>query len=484
MKKLYPKYYKDIDETTYSTGKLKQSTEQLTKTLLKKARLLAYDEGINKMTADIVQLELTGKNVDKTWAEDFFGNKTLYGNWKREKADLTKGIDLKKAKKMLALYTAEFEKLSAELGEDVLPDIDRVTHGTSDLGDEIEDLTDDVDKLGKTDFELFGAPKIDSWKNFYTKVSNLQKQNLLDGVITQEEFDKKAYEEKIAHLEGIKKIHEEYGESTLKIDEEILDAKLAGYNKEEKAVVKIKSKSQLLLETIQERIQKLFGEDLDLGDLGKNLSKMLDGALQIFDAFNKKMIIKAENEKKIKTDALDEEYERQKAAIEKSGRSEEQKAKMMEDLDKKTQAARTALEEETEKKLAKIKKREAMRNKAMAIVDAIINTATAVTKVLGQAGLLGIPMAAIIGAMGAIQIGIIASTPLPLKEGGIVSGPTQALIGEYPGAGSNPEVVAPLDKLKSMIGGGNQHITVTGKLIGNDIFLSNAKTGVNRLRTV
>ena len=125
-----------------------------------------------------------------------------------------------------------------------------------------------------------------------------------------------------------------------------------------------------------------------------------------------------------------------------------------------------------------------MRNKAMAIVDAIINTATAVTKVLGQAGLLGIPMAAIIGAMGAIQIGIIASTPLPLKEGGIVSGPTQALIGEYPGAGSNPEVVAPLDKLKSMIGGGNQHITVTGKLIGNDIFLSNAKTGVNRLRTV
>ena len=66
---------------------------------------------------------------------------------------------------------------------------------------------------------------------------------------------------------------------------------------------------------------------------------------------------------------------------------------------------------------------------------------------------------------------------------GIVSGPTQALIGEYPGAGSNPEVVAPLDKLKSMIGGGNQHITVTGKLIGNDIFLSNAITGVNRLRT-
>jgi len=71
-------------------------------------------------------------------------------------------------------------------------------------------------------------------------------------------------------------------------------------------------------------------------------------------------------------------------------------------------------------------------------------------------------------------------------EGGLITGPTLGLIGEGVGTtASNPEVVAPLDKLKSMIGGGgNQHITVTGKLIGNDIFLSNAKTGVDRLRTV
>tara|TARA_R110002020_G_scaffold36176_2_gene108797 strand:- start:1347 stop:3572 length:2226 start_codon:yes stop_codon:yes gene_type:complete len=70
-----------------------------------------------------------------------------------------------------------------------------------------------------------------------------------------------------------------------------------------------------------------------------------------------------------------------------------------------------------------------------------------------------------------------------LAEGGLVTGPTTALIGEVSTV-SNPEVVAPLDKLKSMIGGGgNQHITVTGKLVGNDIFLSNAKAGVNRLRT-
>ena len=39
-------------------------------------------------------------------------------------------------------------------------------------------------------------------------------------------------------------------------------------------------------------------------------------------------------------------------------------------------------------------------------------------------------------------------------DGGIVSGPTLGLVGEYPGASTNPEVIAPLDKLKNMIGGG------------------------------
>lgn len=37
-------------------------------------------------------------------------------------------------------------------------------------------------------------------------------------------------------------------------------------------------------------------------------------------------------------------------------------------------------------------------------------------------------------------------------NGGIVSGPTNALIGEYSGAKNNPEVVAPLNKLKGMLG--------------------------------
>ena len=59
--------------------------------------------------------------------------------------------------------------------------------------------------------------------------------------------------------------------------------------------------------------------------------------------------------------------------------------------------------------------------------------------------------------------------PMRFANGGIISGPTMGLMGEYPGAASNPEVVAPLDKLKDMIGGGEGGTFV---LKGQDLLLS------------
>jgi len=60
-------------------------------------------------------------------------------------------------------------------------------------------------------------------------------------------------------------------------------------------------------------------------------------------------------------------------------------------------------------------------------------------------------------------------TPKKFANGGIISGPTMGLMGEYPGAKTNPEVVAPLDKLKSMMGGGGGGEFV---LRGNDLVLA------------
>jgi len=73
----------------------------------------------------------------------------------------------------------------------------------------------------------------------------------------------------------------------------------------------------------------------------------------------------------------------------------------------------------------------------------------------------------------------------PFAQGGLVTGPTTALIGEGIGTtASNPEVVAPLDRLKQFMGGGTQNVVVEGVIKGNDIFLSNRNTGYNRQRSV
>lgn len=61
---------------------------------------------------------------------------------------------------------------------------------------------------------------------------------------------------------------------------------------------------------------------------------------------------------------------------------------------------------------------------------------------------------------------------MPFAKGGVVSGPTLALVGEYAGASNNPEVIAPLDKLRSMMQpqggiGGNVRFEIEGrKLVG------------------
>jgi len=54
----------------------------------------------------------------------------------------------------------------------------------------------------------------------------------------------------------------------------------------------------------------------------------------------------------------------------------------------------------------------------------------------------------------------------PFAAGGIVSGPTAALVGEYTGARTNPEVIAPLSKLQNIMGG-NVTFTISGdSLVG------------------
>ena len=90
------------------------------------------------------------------------------------------------------------------------------------------------------------------------------------------------------------------------------------------------------------------------------------------------------------------------------------------------------------------------------------------------------PVVAIVAGVGLVAASKLVKNAMAqggsvkaFADGGIVSGPTLGLMGEYPGASSNPEVIAPLDKLQSMLnvsGGGN--FVATTKFDGRDLWLA------------
>ena len=75
------------------------------------------------------------------------------------------------------------------------------------------------------------------------------------------------------------------------------------------------------------------------------------------------------------------------------------------------------------------------------------------------------PWVALAAGVAAIAAGAaltnLAKKPIKLATGGLAYGPTLAVVGDNPGASSDPEVVAPLSKLRSYMGGG-QSIELVG----------------------
>lgn len=140
-------------------------------------------------------------------------------------------------------------------------------------------------------------------------------------------------------------------------------------------------------------------------------------------------------------------------------------------LEKQGEAAATLLN-------AQAVQTEAQTTIAAATAKTAANKAEATTNVAGAAAKtfnahaaipwVGIAAAA---ALTGVMIATMASLP-KFAEGGIAYGPTLGLFGEYAGASHNPEVVAPLDRLRSLIapqesGGGSVRFRIEGRdLVG------------------
>jgi len=110
----------------------------------------------------------------------------------------------------------------------------------------------------------------------------------------------------------------------------------------------------------------------------------------------------------------------------------------------------------------------------IAAAIAAMALAIAVRFAIGGAAGIG-SMADIFGTMQSVA-GFMPNIPM-LSEGGVVTSPTLAMIGE----GGQSEAVIPLDRLGEF-GGGSQRVEVVGRISGSDILLSNERASRNRTR--
>jgi TP901 family phage tail tape measure protein len=322
--------------------------------------------------------------------------------------------------------------------------------------------------------------RVDIEKQSLVNISNLKKQFLvLDAKNSQDAALIKLEQEKQSALDGVEAVA--LGAEEKENIEKVYAKKL------EILLLKHKEDNQKAADATLSAWEETFNK------LKEGFEKVMKVAQQIFgaigglmDAQNKKSQTILDNKQQKENDEYDAWYERELKRIEADGINEETKAFYREELDAVAATKKQELEKKQDAETAKMQKKAAKREKGMKIMSAIMSTAQAVVMALGSTiPPLNFVLAGIVGGLGAAQIATIASTPIPaMADGGLAFGPTLAQVGEYKGASANPEVIAPLDKLKSMIGenGGTQKIEIFGKISGNDIFLSNRIASENRER--
>lgn len=102
-------------------------------------------------------------------------------------------------------------------------------------------------------------------------------------------------------------------------------------------------------------------------------------------------------------------------------------------------------------------------------IEATANTAVAATG--AASAMASIPYVGPILAIAAVAAVLASLASLPkFADGGLVYGPTLGLMGEYSGARSNPEVIAPLNKLRGLLGeGGGGKSEVKFRIEGREL---------------
>ena len=391
----------------------------------------------------------------------------------------------------ITMFVGQFKGLAKIIEGALTLDWDKVKEGGKQYGKAIEDgvgeAWDGIVKAG----EKAGEEMAETMATAVRKTMASDKVEFITEDDVQGTIDDVGtwFEEKLGQVKN--KIQGFMGGSVLTVPEGGTTPKSTGGGgtKElEKTLAKQKTLMESYLEWAKEGYEGFAGKVGEVwGEISKHAGAALNGIGNLMSAQHEKAMSELTNKETAEQGSLDKEFERNALRIENSTMTQEQKDDALNQLKAKFDGKQAILDEKFDAKKKALQQKQAKRDKAMKIASAIMGTAQAIVQALTAGPIAGPILAGLMAGLGAAQIATIASTPLPMADGGIAFGPTNALVGEYPGAKNDPEVVAPLSKLKGMLGNSmaqNVQLNVGGVLKGEDIFLANDNTDNQRERYI
>jgi len=244
---------------------------------------------------------------------------------------------------------------------------DKREKGEAELLKNLEKLNQDK---ANTEKER-AAARLKIMEDNFTREINAEKEKYIAGSITLEEYEKRNLEITTNYLLKQLELSTLTADQRLTVETKLLDMKIG----------LMKTEADAQAEADKEKIEKAK----------KTQETLMDIAKMGFDTATMYIDMQESN--------LEMMYDYE---IERAGDNEALKER----IDKKYDGERK-----------KLQRQQAIAKKAEGIFSAIINTAQGVTKAL-DLGPIGIPLAVIIGILGAAQIGIIASQDIPKFEKG------------------------------------------------------------------
>lgn len=162
----------------------------------------------------------------------------------------------------------------------------------------------------------------------------------------------------------------------------------------------------------------------DFGKAIGDVQQLQNFGEQLLNAQYQQQISLLEQKKQLITDTANVEI----AQVNNSIASEKTKQSQINVIQKRAQNDQKQIDEQEKK----IKHQQAVSQKAFNIASIIENTAVGVSLALAQGGLLfGVPFAAIVGALGAIQLATVLAQPIPqFEKGGTVAKDGKIITGE------------------------------------------------------